>query len=303
MQFVAAISVLNQESISSAELDSANDLLHLYVADFQHLYGLRHLTLTFHQLLHLISVCKNLGPAWVFSCFTFESLNGQVARLIHGSRHVALQICSATAVYMKLPVLLNAMQDSEAKALCIRFQEKPAQKVKVTEVIDERAGVLGKFKLCYPVPPIIRRLLSDAFNIFGGRYSYFYRLKINGLVYSSEEYVRSKQKKSCFVEIYNDGILYICKVISFIRWSACGNNCNVPCVQCEKKYFCLVAVYDKDIWELHNIPNMIPTHLSKVHDTGEKKMFPIQAIRTMCIFMPVDNKEYIGVPINNLEVE
>lgn len=70
-QLVTAIAILCQESISLQEIDVAEEMLHSYVRDFEVLYGLRHLSLTFHQLLHLPMFVRNLGPAWVFSCFFF----------------------------------------------------------------------------------------------------------------------------------------------------------------------------------------------------------------------------------------
>lgn len=69
VQIVTAFSLLCQQSVSPHDLDYANEVLHTYVSEFQRLYGVRFLTLTFHQLLHMVFVCKNLGPAWVFSCF------------------------------------------------------------------------------------------------------------------------------------------------------------------------------------------------------------------------------------------
>jgi hypothetical protein len=288
-QLVTAISLLSQESISPEELNSAEEMLHLYVSDFQRLYGLRHLTLTFHQLLHLVLVCKNLGPTWVFSCFIYESLNGQIAKLVHGSRHVALQICSSSFVYMKLPVLVNSMPAGEAKTLCLQFL-KPIQKVKVTEIIDERAGVVGKFKTYNPVPANTRRLLQEEFNIIGGRLSSFSKLKLSGLVYTSAQYVRSKQKQSCFVEIFERDIPYLCKVLFFIRWSPCGENCPDPCAECAKRYFCLVSIYDRDLWELHNAPlNLIASHLQRVSEKNKYRLFSVQLIKSLCLYMSVDH--------------
>jgi hypothetical protein len=304
VRLVAAISILSQESISPTDFDSAEALLHSYVSEFQELYGVRHMTLNFHQLLHLPLICKNLGPAWVFSCFFYESLNGQLVRLVHGTRHVALQICSSSSVFMKLPIMISAMPESAAKQLCLKFLEKLAQKAKVTENIDFETGVVGKLKVCYPVPQFISRHLRDVYNIVGGRYKYFYRLKRKGLVYTSQSYVRSVQKKSCYVEIFHDNVPHLCRVNYYVRWSSCRNNCPIDCDNCPKRYFCVVSMYDRLIWELHDAPlnNVVP-HLNKVSPKNEIQAYPVQLIRSMCIYMSFDDKEYIALPVKNLEVE
>ncbi|KAK3919913.1 Halomucin [Frankliniella fusca] len=304
VRLVTAISILCQEGISPEDFVSAETILHTYVSDFQVLYGVRHMTLTFHQLLHLPLVCKNLGPAWVFSCFFYESLNGELSRLVHGTRHVALQICSSSSIFMKLPVMINNMPDSAAKELCLKFQGRLRNRVKITENIDIQTGVVGKMKVCHPVPEFICKLLRDNYNILGGRYKYFYRLKRKSLVYTCQLYARSIQKKSCYVEIFYNNVPYLCKVHVYIRWSSCTDNCPNGCNNCPKQYFCVVTLYDRLIWELHDAPleNVLP-HLNKVSPQNGFHVFPVESIRSMCIYMSFDDKEYISLPVNNLEVE
>lgn len=45
-----------------------------------------------HGLLHLPDVVKNLGPLWSHSCFPFESANGHILKLFHGSQGVEKQV-------------------------------------------------------------------------------------------------------------------------------------------------------------------------------------------------------------------
>lgn len=52
----------------------------------------RYMTLNVHQLLHLPEVVNNLGPLWAHSCFPFESANGDLLKLFHGSRGVEKQV-------------------------------------------------------------------------------------------------------------------------------------------------------------------------------------------------------------------
>ncbi|KAJ1520365.1 hypothetical protein ONE63_003500 [Megalurothrips usitatus] len=219
-KLVMAIAVLCQESISIEEIDAADDLLHSYVEQFQELYGLRYMSLTFHQLLHLGLVVKNLGPSWVYSCFFYESLNGELARLVHGSRYVALQICSSSSVFMNLTVMISTMPDGAAKDLCLKFKKRGTTQVKICENIDHQTDVVGKMVKCFPVPELITGLLRDSFNLVGGMCKYFYRLK-----------------------------------------------------------------------------------RKKVVATNTIHAFPVESIKSVCLFMSVDGNEYMALPINNLEVE
>lgn len=301
---VTAIALLCQDSISPEQIDVAEELLHSYVSDFQQLYGIRHLTLTFHQLLHLPLIVRHLGNAWVYSCFFYESLNGEFARLVHGSRHAALQICTTSSVFMNHSVRVNSMNDSDVKVFCLRLMHRTKLKLKVAENIDQQSDVVGNMRACNPVPPNVRRLVQETFHVNGGRYKYFYRLKIRGTVYNSATYVRSTQKLSCFVLILSGGTPYLCKVNHFVRWSSCV-NCPVGCNDCRKLYACIVSMYERIPWEVHDAPqNATPHYLDKVSPTNEIRAFPVDDIKSVCLYMLIDDdKEYLGVPVNSLEVE
>ncbi|XP_026475923.1 uncharacterized protein LOC113381164, partial [Ctenocephalides felis] len=87
---VAGISILNSNTISLYKLDVARDFLHK-VKCFEYLYGEMYCSINVHQLLHLPDCVQNLGPLWVYSCFEYEDINGQLLKLIHGTRHIDSQ--------------------------------------------------------------------------------------------------------------------------------------------------------------------------------------------------------------------
>lgn len=205
---------------------------------------------------------------------------------------------------MNLSVMVNAMNEGAAKSLCLKFQQSTKQVVKITENIDDVTDVVGKMKMCYPVPVWVRRLSQESFNINGGRFKNFFRLRKKGVIYCSETYTRCKQKVSCFVEICDNGIPYLCKILSFYRWSAC-RNCPRDCAECPKIYFCIVALYNRIMWELHeNAPQkVVLQYLNKVSPLDDIRAFPVESIRSVCLYMPIDGKEYICVPVNTLEIE
>ena len=46
-----------------------------------------------HGILHLPEAASDLGPLWAHSCFPFESGNGEILKLYHGSQSVEKQVC------------------------------------------------------------------------------------------------------------------------------------------------------------------------------------------------------------------
>ena len=45
-----------------------------------------------HGLFHLPETVSDLGPLWAHSCFPFESGNGELLKLFHGSQSVEKQV-------------------------------------------------------------------------------------------------------------------------------------------------------------------------------------------------------------------
>ncbi|KAK0159448.1 hypothetical protein PV328_010324 [Microctonus aethiopoides] len=68
MRLMFALAILSYESISLEMIQTAQDLLHRFVREFQILYGIQFCTINVHQLLHLPDCAHNLGPLWVYTC-------------------------------------------------------------------------------------------------------------------------------------------------------------------------------------------------------------------------------------------
>jgi len=45
-----------------------------------------------HLLCHLVLQVRNWGPLWSYSCFPFESVNGVIRKLFHGTRDMSEQV-------------------------------------------------------------------------------------------------------------------------------------------------------------------------------------------------------------------
>jgi len=128
-------------------IGEADRCLKEYVAKFQDLYGYKFLSIIFHMLTHLAENVRQLGPLPSTSCMPFEDLNGQLKRLVHGTTHAVLQICSSLSQIVHLPVMIETLQGNTSNP-----------KIFLGEKINR--GLL----LCLPVP--WRCIASSNFSVF-----------------------------------------------------------------------------------------------------------------------------------------
>ena len=286
------------------QIDVARDLLDSYLADFQGLYSLRFMSVNVHQLCHLCDVVLNLGPLWVYSVFFLEDLNGGISRLVHGSRHAAMQISSSVSAFLTLPVRLNELNHhNPIRLFCERLLTSGQTQIKIAYDISPNLQVAGGYAVCDPVPQLIANALATSFNVVNGRCSYFYKLRKMGVLYVAANYRRDLQKVSCYVVITKDSIPYLCKITNFVRWTPCDAQCEQECNRCPARFFCIVELYEREVWEAHHTPNVRLSYLNKVLPTGIVRAFSVQDVSTLCFFMRVDDKYYIACPVNELETE
>ncbi|WAQ94315.1 hypothetical protein MAR_006786 [Mya arenaria] len=89
---VEAVFILLTEGISHEDLHRADQILHMFLKTAPALYHDNIMGLNMHNLLHLTTCVRNWGPLWAWSCFSFESFNGQIKKTVHGTGNVCLQI-------------------------------------------------------------------------------------------------------------------------------------------------------------------------------------------------------------------
>jgi len=101
--FVISIFNLMQQSVSEEQLEYCERALRRFCCQFENLYGKRYMTANVHLLLHLTQCVRELGPLWAYSCFHFESQNGILKSLVHGTQHVEKQIITSFSYHKNLP--------------------------------------------------------------------------------------------------------------------------------------------------------------------------------------------------------
>lgn len=100
---VSAIYLLLQEEVSFEEVNKADEMLLEFVIRFQALFGEASMTSNVHLLTHLAKSVKLLGPLWAHSAFVFESANGSLLKLVHGTKDVPKQIVGKFLLHKSIP--------------------------------------------------------------------------------------------------------------------------------------------------------------------------------------------------------
>ncbi|KAK3913213.1 Halomucin [Frankliniella fusca] len=304
-KLVSGLSLLCQDSISLDQVNVASDLLQSYVADFARLYHLRYLGMVFHQLVHLGSVVKDLGPLWVYSCFFLESFNSVVGKLFHGTRHVALQICSSFNLVMKMPELIEMLpENSLVRKFCNSVTYK-REKFKVADIIRNNVYAVGKYCDKPQVVQSSKLLLRDNYEgMMNGTVRVFYRLKKDGILYFSQEYARSLngRKEASYISYLNNNVPSIGRVIRYLKHQSCTPECENNC-ECAVSYFAVVRNYSRQMWYPHDHPDIRLPHLSKIVCTNRVEVIPIDCITNSVFHIKINNDEYAAKPLNTVEVE
>ena len=122
-------------------------------------------------------------------------------------------------------------------------------------------------------------------------------------MYVAASYEKDLQKLSSYAVVKDADVPLLCKINFFVRWTPCDLRCALECDRCPARYFCIVELYERTIWEAHTTPNVRLSYLNRVVPTGVVRAFPLEAISQLCFLIRVGGKDYIACPVNDLEIE
>lgn len=296
MLFISAISILSSDSISTNQLQRSKILLNNFVKDFEkpEFYGLRFCSLNVHQLLHLNENVENLGPLWVHSCFSFENINGQLIRDVHGTTDVESQIMKSHMRILKFSALISQQEDGPIK----NFLTQHKHQVKITENID------GCYTVgCYSNLKHIPNDVIDIENINATGMRQYYRLLKNGMLYVSETYRDHLANDSSFAKFYYHQNICFGKIIYFFKISSCSCTRN-ECL-CIGDHYALinpVSITNAFI-STHSIDQIELKHVFEFQNTSYKIFVSVTNLITPCFYIKNSTKSYVCVPINKFEGE
>ena len=59
-----------------------------------------------HLISHLADCVSNWGPLWAYSCFAYESMNGTLKKLFHGTCNMSKQV-SVPSILIKRDIAMS----------------------------------------------------------------------------------------------------------------------------------------------------------------------------------------------------
>lgn len=209
---VSSIFLLLQQSITCEEVNKADVMLLEFVIKFQLLYGETAMTFNVHLLTHLAKSVKLWGPLWAHSAFVFESANGNLLKLFHGTKSVAVQIvnkfllhkavASFTTKHVISDRVLNFYREcTEYPRVqkCLSWQETTVLDSGTTkQLTDEEKNAFMSAQIQVPETVLTHN-----------------RMIHKGLIYTSRSYCRSKRRRECCVGLTNGCQGEIQNIISF----------------------------------------------------------------------------------------
>jgi hypothetical protein len=127
---VEATYLLLGSSITANDLQEADKLLFAFNDNFGDLYGKAAVGLNVHNLLHIVQCVRDWGPLWAWSCFGFESFNGEILGLVHGTGNVSQQIIWSLQAQKHLQLATKTLPSGPMKTFFKEMLDGSARHVK-----------------------------------------------------------------------------------------------------------------------------------------------------------------------------
>ena len=279
---VTAMYILSSDCILSGDLDRAHCYLLKFVEDFELLYGPSQMVFNVHLLSHLVQCVRFWGPLWAYSAFCFETANGNLKRLVKGTKGVAPQICRRYATQRFMPKILQPydIQD-RVEVFCNNLLMTTRRSQVATRVAE-----IVLLDSCVHVP--LDDYLSRAFQVANLPQieECYPRAIVNGVLYHSMTYKRRGKKSFDAAVFLRDGTCGIIERI-FLRQG---------CV-----FFLLKTLemeHDTYVCEYRiagNFENARAPHIRvcSLYPFGDLKIVRANLARSKCIYLKLSHRTYV----------
>lgn len=270
MLLVTAIFILSSHSISQGDLAKACTNLKLFCSQTEVLYSKRCCTFNLHCLLHLVEKVKDHGPLWTHSCFYYESFNGDLRHMFHGTQNVQMQIMHAVCLQQKLPELCKLLKPG-SEAECF-YQKVTCRKAKKNDIKIIEGHIIGAVKQCV--------LAGDMSTVLGNLaqqdLQIFYKFRKDGCTIHSSDYQQDKRRNSFTISYNQSDLCAYGHIKCYIRsLSATGRI----------QHFALV----RQLVQCHlpnNLLNLYP-FAKIVEDSGQYELVPLSEITALCVCIEI----------------
>lgn len=298
--YVHCLYILNSSSISPDSLLFCENALKKFVKQFQVLYGVRFMTINVHNTLHLPFVVNNLGPMRCYSCFPFESLNGEMLRMIHGTRFVQMQLANCAYILISLPYEIEAFKSKVLIEFASQLHHS-YQRVKILETISKSTFVAGNWLKTANLSSNVRAALQE-FNVKIDSCKVFSKLKRGSTLFVSQSYARVTKTASYLVSYSYKSQKCYGVVCNFIR-TECQSNCVNEC-SCEPMFLAAIKpAVTRKFSDAGTYCKKIG-HILRYILQEEIQLIPIDQLLHICFSVSVNGRDpFLCERMNLLELE
>ncbi|KAI8491633.1 hypothetical protein Bbelb_308330 [Branchiostoma belcheri] len=297
---VSGVSTLVSDNITADQLQNAGVRLDAFCKAFEGLYGKSAQTMNIHLLRHLAHNTALYGPLWTYSCFGFETMNGHIKRMVHGTRFVVEQITCPMLTADNLQRLVSALdpERESTRAVCLaRRLSMTGRRCNMTELTP---GVyrIGPLKDFHPdkldmgdeIQRAIRERVGEA------KCEVFYRANLAGQNVYSRGYARETVNNNRTVEFVEQKSVQYAEVMLFCN----VNSENLAVLRCfhpiEAPLINIDEVSNQDVKGALALE--LESFVIEVTESYTCIVTPMSAIRRKCVLMQVNSeqgsKTYIG---------
>jgi len=308
---VESMYLLNQDSISNADIDKAEIQLKNFVEIFQYNYGIEHLSYNCHILTHMAETTRRLGNLFESSCFPKESLNGKMKSSILGSRYPEEKIAETFCLTHNLAGHIEELpENSIAMSFVNHLKNRkiPSKLKKIKENIYalgndfDSTSLLTHFYNTYPLDIIESTLLASGIEkLETAKVQFFSKLQIGKNQIVAKSHIGITTKNSYCIEYQNivKKKNKIAIVDLFFRVANCDCDKTPKDCLCPSEYYALLTKCKK-----RAIPGLqLNNFVNKLIVTNKFHAIDIKYIVTMCAFLEFDGDYFSARRVNTSEDE
>lgn len=278
MLLVWASFLLLQDEISRKDIEIAHSLLKLFAEKIGTLYRKQDYRYNNHVLLHFKLMVEIWGPLWAISAFLFESNNGVLTKLIHGTKNKGKELAINLRIAQGIEVL--------------RERVKEKQKHNSTKDINIEGKLIHAYTFDEAQMLALREIQLENYQIYS-------KLKIYKVKYSSLLSAKN----------HDDEVLN--------KPKSCDSNISFKCTNSDVSYGeifcllrsnkevkCLVKKFDVDDTKYFVIPacgrrrEIVLRHLVPIVETNTYVLCDIKDIQCKLI----RNQNYLCIRPNKVEI-
>jgi len=204
---VDCVAILLGVEITPAQLVYCERGFKAFVADFEKLYGKKHMSFNVHQTLHLVQSVYDWGPLWSHSAFIFESYNAVLLNMVQGTQGVPMQILHTFYLHRAIPFNVKSVlpQCSASQRRVIHTLTSHQHQIKSAIKVTSGVTMLGlpNYRTLNRSHYVALHSVSDVVN-YQAVVAYYNRAVVYGNIVHSLYYCNTLKRNSYTVRLADD---------------------------------------------------------------------------------------------------